>query len=139
MKYKVFNEKIILRLNRGEEVLESIKKVCAEEKIQSAAISAIGAADKVTVGLYEVEKREYKSNTFNKEMEITNISGNVSSKDGEIYLHLHGTFADENGCCIGGHLNEAVISGTCEIIINIIKGKIDRIFDGETGLFVMDF
>lgn len=139
MKSKLFNNTLVIRLNRGEEILSSIEKACKEYNIKAGTIQAIGACDKVKVGLYEVEKRKYIPTTIEKEMELTSLLGNISLKDNELYLHLHATFGDENGNVFGGHLNEAVISGTCEIFITIIDGYIGRCFDDETGLNIIDF
>ena len=63
MKYKVEEGKIIVRLDRGEEVVSSLLKIIKDENLQGGFVSAIGAADIVEVGLYEVEKQEYKSNS----------------------------------------------------------------------------
>ena len=120
MKSKLFNNTLAIRLNRGEEIVSSIEKVCKEYNISAGTIQAIGACDKVKVGLYEVEKRTYIQTLIEKELELINLTGNVSQKDGKLYLHLHACFGDEKGNAFGGHLNEAVISGTCEIFINII-------------------
>ncbi len=139
MKHKLFEKTLVARLNRGEEILESIEKLCKEYNITAGSIQAIGACDKVKVGLYEVEERKYIPTIIEKEIELTNLTGNISTKAGELYLHLHATFGDEKGCAFGGHLNYARISGTCEIFINIINGYISRAFDDETGLNVIDF
>ena len=72
-------------------------------------------------------------------MEITSLLGNVSQMNGEVYLHLHITLADENYNVHGGHLTSAVISATGEIIIDTIDGIVDREFDEEVGLNLFKF
>ncbi len=139
MKYRVFGDTIAVRLNRGEEVMAQLKTVCEAEKITAGTLTGIGAADYAVVGLYEVEKRSYHSNTLKEEMEITNLTGNISQKDGSLYLHLHATLADESGKAFGGHLNEARISGAGEIFIHRLDGGINRIPDDDTGLNIMDW
>ena len=67
-------------------------------------------------------------------MEITSLAGNVSTKNNEIYLHLHVNLSNNKFESIGGHLNEAIISATCEIIIITIDGSVDRYFDKEIGI-----
>ena len=139
MEYKVFGESIVLRLEKGEEVLESIKILCEKEDIKAGSISGIGASNNIVIGLFKVDEKKYYSNTFEEDFEITNLTGNISRMNGEVYLHIHGTFADIEGKCIGGHLNKAVISATCEIIINKIKGDIDRKFSDEIWLNLIKF
>jgi len=138
MKYKRFENTIVARIDRGEEILTSIREICRRESVTLANLSAIGAVGHAVVGLYQVEKQKYLPNTFDREMEMTSLNGNVTTKDGEVYLHLHANFADETGKVFGCHLNEAVISGTCELFIQIINGTVSRMHDPITGLNLFD-
>lgn len=139
MKYRVFGESIILRLEKGEEVIESIKELCEKEDIKAGSISGLGATNHVVVGLFKIDEKKYYSNTFEEDFEITNLTGNISRVNGEVYLHIHGTFANIEGKCIGGHLNKAIISATSEIIINKINGEVGRKFSEEIGLNLIEF
>lgn len=139
MEYRVFGESIILRLEKGEEVIESIKELCEKENVKLGLISGLGAANHVVVGLFKVDEKKYYSNTFEEDFEITNLTGNISRMNGEVYLHMHGTFANIEGKCIGGHLNKAIISATSEIIINKINGEVGRKFSEEIGLNLIEF
>ncbi len=139
MEYRVFGETIVLRLEKGEDVIESIKNLCEKEDIKAGSISGLGASNYVVVGLFKVEEKKYYSNTFEEDFEITNLTGNISRMNDEVYLHIHGTFANVEGKCIGGHLNKAVISATSEIIITKINGDIGRKFSEEIGLNLIEF
>jgi len=137
MKYRVFGDTVAVRLNRGEEILSSLEKVCAEADVAAGVVSGIGAADQAVVGLYEVASRSYHKNILQGEMEITCLAGNVSKKDGKVYLHLHISLAGQDGRVLGGHLNEARISGAGEIFIRRLPGEIGRIPDPDTGLNIL--
>ncbi|GAA0815289.1 PPC domain-containing DNA-binding protein [Clostridium tertium] len=139
MNYRVFGDKIVLRLEKGEEVIESIKKVCEEQKIIAGSISGLGATNHVVVGLFKPNEKKYYSTIHEDDFEITNITGNISEMNDEVYLHIHGTFANLEGRCIGGHLNKAIISATAEIIIYRINGSIGRKFDENIGLNLIEF
>ncbi|MBE6052580.1 MAG: DNA-binding protein [Clostridium sartagoforme] len=139
MEYRVFNETIVLRLEKGEEVIESIKKLCEKEDIKLGSISGLGASNHIVIGLFKVDEKKYYSNTFEDDFEITNLTGNISRMNGEVYLHIHGTFADIEGKCVGGHLNKAIISATSEIIINKIHGEVGRKFSEDIGLNLIEF
>jgi len=134
MEYKRFKNKLILRVFRGEEIIQTIDKVCRQESITLAAITGLGAANRINVGLYNAEKKDYHQKQFEGEFEITNITGNVSQMNESLYLHIHITFSNEALSAFGGHLNEAWISATAEIIIDIIEGSSNRFEDEETGL-----
>lgn len=139
MDYKKFDNVIFARFDRGEEVLECLKKVADKENIKLAHINALGAADEVVAGVYNPEKKEYHSNTFKGDFEIISLHGTITTKDGEYYPHLHICIGDEKGNAYGGHLNKAKIAATCEMIITVIDGKVDRQVDPTVGLNVFKF
>lgn len=139
MKYKKFGNKIIVRIDRGEEILEKIKEVALAENIKLASLSALGAVDKLTVGVFAVTDKKYYSNTFEGNLEIVSLTGTISTMNGEYYPHLHISVGDDQGRVFGGHLNEARISATCELVIDIIDGEIDRKLNDEVGLNLIDF
>ena len=59
--------------------------------------------------------------------------------DGEYYAHLHMSAGNEKGEVFGGHLNRAMISATCELVIQVVDGTVERRFDPEIGLNVFRF
>ncbi len=138
MKYKRSENTVVLRVDRGEEIVSSVKRVCEKEHIACASVAGIGAVDHAVVGLYHVAEQKYRSNTFDGEMEMTSLLGNVSEQNGQVYLHFHAGFAKEDGQMLGGHLNEAVVSGTAEIFITVLPGSVGRFRDSVTGLNLFD-
>ncbi len=136
---KKFNNKIIVRIDKGEEIVESLKKVCKANNITLGLISGIGATDKVKIGLFDVSTKKYHSKELIGNYEIAPLSGNVSTMNNDIYLHLHINLCDSNHNSFGGHLNFAIVSATFECIIDIIDGKIDRKFSEDIGLNLIDF
>lgn len=139
MEYKRFDNTIVVRLNRGEEVLTELKQIVAKENIKLAQINALGATDNFTVGAYSLIDKLYHKNTFTGTYEIVSLHGNITTMNSETYLHLHMSCADEKGNVVGGHLNECIISATCEMFINIVDGSIERELDLETGLNILKF
>lgn len=129
----------ILRLDKGEEIVETLYNYCKQHGISLGTVQAIGAASTITVGYFNTTTKEYFSSTFDGDLEITSLSGNISTQQGETYLHLHITFADEQSNCKGGHLNSATISGTCEMILTEIEDSVDRQFSEEIGLNLLRF
>ena len=139
MEYKKFGDTVAMRVDRGEEIIACVKSVCEKEHITLGSVSGIGAVDHAVVGLYRVAEKKYYSNTLEGGMEMTSLLGNVTEKDGQVYLHFHAAFAKEDGQVFGGHLNEAVVSGTGEIFIQTLPASIGRKIDPATGLNVFAF
>lgn len=139
MEYQQLGNQYLIRLDRGEEVIDRLLFLLKKENITAAYLTGIGACDEVDVGLYNVQEQRYFSKTFLGEFEITNLSGNVSQKDNAPYLHLHITCCRDSFESFGGHLAHCRISGTCEIALTLIEGTVERHLESETGLNVWDF
>ncbi len=140
MEYRRFNDKIVLRLDRGDEIVEKIKELCIKENIALGAVSGIGAAEETQIGIFDVNTKEYFGKTFKGLYEISNLTGNISKMNDECYLHLHITIGNvKTNETHAGHLNRAVIGATAEIIIFVIDGKVDRQKDESIGLNVLKF
>ena len=144
MEYKRFEDKFVLRIDKGEEVISTLKEFCRDKRIELAEVTGIGAASLVEIGLFNVNTKEYKTKEFNGMFEITSLVGNITRKDEEPYLHIHINFSDEEGNAFGGHLVKVNISATCEIIISEIiadeiNGNVGRKFNDEIGLNLLDF
>lgn len=139
MDYRRFNNTIVARIDKGEEILEKVKEIALKENIKLANLNALGATNDFTVGVLNVENKQYISNNFHGNYEIVSLTGTINTKDGEFYTHLHMSAGNDKGEVFGGHLNRAVVSVTCEMVINIIDGTVDRYFDEETGLNLFRF
>ena len=139
MEYGRFQDTIIIRMDKGEEILEQLKVAAEKERIKLAAVSALGAINDFTVGVFHTDEKKYYSNRFQGAFEIVSLTGTVSVKDGEFYAHIHMGAGDANGAVFGGHLNRAIVSATCEMVIQVIHGEVERRFDEEIGLNLFRF
>jgi len=139
MDYKRFDNTIIARIDKGEEILEQLKEISLKENIKLASVSALGATNDITVGVFRTAEKKYYANHFTGDLEIVSLTGTVSTMNGEYYAHLHMSAGDDKGNVFGGHLNKAVISATCEMVIQVIDGQVDRAFDEEVGLNTFSF
>ena len=139
MEYRRFPDALVIRLDRGDEVVSCLTEAVKREGIALGAVSGIGAADRAVVGLYNVEEQQYHKTELIGPMEITSLVGNVTTKDGETYLHLHINLCDGAMNVRGGHLNECRISATGEIVLTILDGTVERRQDPVTGLNLFRF
>ncbi len=139
MEYRKFGNRYMVRIDTGEEILESVKNLCRAERITLGEFRALGAARHLELGVYEVTNREYFKETFDGVYEITSLFGTISEKDGDIYLHAHLSASTLKGETIGGHLNSAVICGTCEMVIEPMEGHVGRAVNELTGLNDLEF
>ncbi len=129
----------LVRLDPGEEIVCSLAKVAKENHLHLAMVQGLGAIKKVVMGVYNVEKQEYKANILEGAYEILSLTGTLDTMKGEHYSHLHISVGDADGHAFGGHLNEAIISATAEIILTCLPGEVDREKSREVGLNIWKF
>lgn len=139
MDFKRFDNTVLFRLDPGEELVSSIEKICSKLKIESGWVQGIGAADELTIGVFETKEKKYHKKTLTGDHEIAPLVGNISTKEGNIYLHLHINVCDMSNKALCGHLNVAKISATFEGKIDIFSGYVNRVFDDHSGLNLMMF
>lgn len=139
MDYRRFNDTILLRIDRGEEIIEAVRTVAEKEHIRLASVEALGATDDFTVGVYDVAEKHYDSKTFTGPHEIVSLVGTITEKGGAFYQHLHMSAGNARCEVFGGHLNRAVVSATCEMVIRILPGVVERKPDPEIGINLLQF
>lgn len=123
-----------VRLHKGEDVVEELKKFVRHRQVGSGIVTGIGAADSVELGLFDPEQREYSKRRYEGDREIVSILGNVAWVGDEPVCHLHCIIADDEQRCRGGHLYSARVSVTCELTVQPGAGRITREHDPATGL-----
>ena len=139
MEYKIFGKKAFLRIDKGEEILEKIKEFSLKENIKLASVSALGATNDFTVGVYNIDEKKYYANSFKGNFEIVSLTGTINTMNGDFYTHIHMSAGNSKGEVFGGHLNRAVVSATCEMVVDIVDGTLDRFHDDEIGLNLFKF
>ncbi len=139
MEYRRFDDTIVARFDVGEDIVEQVKVIGLKENIKLASISALGAVNDFTVGVYKVDEKKYYSNSFTGNFEIVSLTGTINTMNGEYYSHMHMSAGNDKGEVFGGHLNRAIVSATCEMVITIIDGTVDRMVDPVSGLNIFKF
>jgi uncharacterized protein len=125
------------KLGYGADLLSELTGICIEKNIRLGSMEAIGAVQKAALGFYNQTTREYEFLTINEHLEITNLKGNISTKDGAPFVHAHITLADSAGRAYGGHLVPGTIVFACEFILQTFSGPaLARDMDNDTGLFL---
>ena len=138
MKCKKMGSVYFVRIDRGEEIISQLETVCEENNIKLGKISAIGAVNKATIGFFDTTTKQYNKTILTGDHEITTLTGNITSMNNKVYLHLHINLADAEHRTFGGHLNEAFVSATCETIIEEFTGEVNRLLDESSGLNLIE-
>ena len=136
--FKQDGDKFVLSINNHEELVSVLAEFCQDLGILCGEVSGLGAVNTATLRFLNPETKRYVDKTFDEQMEISSLVGNISAKDGKVYLHVHTNFGRSDYSVIGGHLLCATINGACELIVTRFHCQVDRRYDEETGLNMYD-
>lgn len=130
-------EPFLARLSMGEDLLEAITEAFRKRSIPKASFSVIGAVTSAVVALYDPSTRKYVNKEFPGLFEIASCVGNISEKEGRIFVHAHITLSGHDFQCVGGHLMQGTKIFAAELHGIPVPGKTPvREFDEPTGLFL---
>lgn len=139
MDYRRFGNTIVVRLDRGEEITAQVKEIAEKEAIQLASIQALGSVNDFTVGVFDMEEKQFYPNHFTGVFEISSLFGTITTKDGGYYGHIHMNVGDKTGKVYGGHLISGTIAATCEMFITILEGTVERQYVDAYETNILDF
>ncbi len=137
---KKFGDKYFLSIANRSELVAAVNDFVRAQKLTAGNITGIGAVNAVTLRFFDPQTKQYVDKSFNGQMEITNLSGNISTMDGKEYVHLHITLGDKNYQALAGHLLSADINGAGELFIEALPAaRVERSYNPEIGLNFYDF
>ncbi|MEX1063760.1 MAG: DUF296 domain-containing protein [Candidatus Paceibacterota bacterium] len=128
----------VLRFDMGDDVTAGILEFAEKNKIEAAWLSAIGSTKEIELAFYDHEKKEYLSETFSEPLELLEASGTLAVMDGKPILHLHGVVGGQDYLTRGGHIQKIIANLTVEVFIHKLNERLERKYDPETGLNLLD-
>jgi predicted DNA-binding protein with PD1-like motif len=127
--------RLLLVLAKGEEAVETIKKVAVERRLGTCGITAVGAFSKATLGYFDREQRKYLPIPVTEQAEVLSLVGDVAeSPDGKPAVHIHAILGLRDGTTRGGHLLQGQVWPTLEVMIDESAARLKKRLDPETGL-----
>lgn len=133
------NRQYIVSISNGEELMGALTAFCQERNITLGTITGIGAIDEMTLRFFNPTTKQYEDRKFEEQMEIANLTGNVSTLNGETYLHVHVTLGRADFTALAGHLLSARVHCAGEFIVEDLQGRLERSYSDEVGLNLYDF
>lgn len=131
---------LIGRLPTDGDLLGELQALCRLENIRLGVFSVIGALRCAKLGYYDQQAQAYVESVDLKEkFEIAVCTGNVSLKEGEIFVHAHITLGDREGRAFAGHLMPGSVIFAAEYVVQELLGpELERVYDEKTGLNLWD-
>lgn len=130
--------RFLVRLERAESVPETLTELAKQRNWTSASIMGLGAVDDVELAYYGLPARKYVSIPIHGEVELINLTGNLSRLNDQPLWHLHATVAGIDGIARGGHIMKMRVAVTVELWIEPGTQVVRRAHDEATGLNLLD-
>ena len=128
---------VIARCEAGEDLYEALTALAKEYNVMSGHFQVIGAVKRAKVGIFE--NGEYNWAEHEGTLELSAGVGNVSVKNGKLFVHCHAVFTDHQGNLIAGHMAEGcIVNPTAEIHLTVHDGEVTRTLDETTGLWTLN-
>jgi predicted DNA-binding protein with PD1-like motif len=124
----------VLVLETGDEAVEELTRFARARRLSAAQLTGIGAFSDVTLGYFDWDRKDYLPIRLDEQVEVLSLIGDVALKDGEPALHAHVVVGRSDGSAGGGHLLEAHVRPTLEVIVTESPAHLRKRYDPETGL-----
>ena len=126
-------------LDTGDEPIGCLTRLAREERLDAARFTAIGAFSDAVLGFFDLERKDYDRIAVNEQVEVVSLVGDVAlGPDGAPKLHAHVVLARRDGSACGGHLIEAHVRPTLEVMLVESPAQLRRRSDPATGLALID-
>jgi uncharacterized protein len=138
MKFKIIDESpktLMLVFETGDELAEGLLQFAKEKNLSAASFKAVGALSSVRLAWFSWENKRYEpSLTVDDQIELLSLIGDVAQKEEEPVVHAHAVIAKKDGTAHGGHLLEAHVRPTCEVVLIESPVKLQKFVDTQSGL-----
>jgi len=130
-------DKYVLRLESGDDILQSIRQFATGKRLSAGLLEGIGSLSKVKLGHYDFKTKKYSYETFEDDLEILNLSGNIAIMNRQPLPHVHVTLGRRDFSVIGGHMDEGSSANMVEVGIWKLPGRLVKARDDQIGLNVL--
>lgn len=118
----------------GEQAMSGLKAFAEQQHLSASHFTAIGAFKDVIMGYFDWEKKDYVKIPVHEQVEVLSLVGDITLSEGKPNIHAHVVLGKRDGSTCGGHLIEAEVRPTLEVILTESPAHLERRFDKEAGL-----
>jgi len=137
MKYKQIEQSpktFVLVFETGDELAKGLLSFAQEQKLSAASFKAVGALSSVRLGWLNWESKQYEPSVIlDEQVELPSLIDDVALKDDKPFVHAHVVIGKKDGIAHGGHLLEARVRPTCEVVLTESPTHLQRLIDPGTG------
>jgi predicted DNA-binding protein with PD1-like motif len=124
--------------SKGDEAFSGLTDFARQYNITSAHFTAIGALSSAKLACFSPERKMYKQNSIDTQIEVLSMIGDIALSNGKPAVHSHMVVGFPDGTTRGGHVIEARVNPTLEVMVTVEPSAMHKRFDPETGLTLID-
>lgn len=125
----------ILAFKTGDELAKGLSRFAEEQKLSAASFKAVGALRSVRLGWFNWETKKYEpAVALDEQVELLSLIGDVALYQGKPVVHAHAVVGKKDGTAHGGHLLEAHIRPTCEVVLTESPAHLQKYVDPDSGI-----
>jgi predicted DNA-binding protein with PD1-like motif len=123
---------------QGDEAFSGLHEFAEKYHVTSAHFTAIGAVDDATVAWFDPQRKMYKKIHIAGQHEVIGMSGDIALYQGKPVVHTHMVLGYPDGTTRGGHVIDAYVSPTLEVMVTVDAKAMHKRLDPETDLTLID-
>jgi predicted DNA-binding protein with PD1-like motif len=128
----------VLVLATGEEAMAALTAFAVDQGLKAAHFTAIGAFSRVTVAYFDWTTKAYREIPIDEQVEVLSLAGDVTIDQQRVKVHAHVVVGKVDATAHGGHLIAGHVRPTLEVILTELPRHLERRFDPESGLALID-
>ena len=128
----------VVVLATGEEAVKALTSFAVDQRLAASHFTAIGAFSRAVVAYFDWSAKQYRHMSIGEQVEVLSLIGDITIEDNKPKLHAHVVVGKADATAHGGHLIEASVRPTLEIVVTETPRPLHRRFDPESGLALID-
>jgi uncharacterized protein len=128
----------VLVLATGDEAIETLTAFAAEQRLGGSHFTAIGAFSRAVIAYFDWPSKQYRHIRLDEQVEVLSLIGDITLENGKPKVHAHVVVGNADGTARGGHLVQATVRPTLEVVTTELPRHLVRRFDPESGLALID-
>lgn len=124
--------------DKGDEPHQGLTEFAETEDISGAGLTAVGAFSRARLAYFDPDEMDYVDIPIEDQVEVLSMVGDIALADGQPEVHAHVVVGRRDGSTAGGHLQDAAVFPTLEVIVTETPEHLRKTHDPETGLTLID-
>lgn len=122
----------------GDEAVAALEQLARAERLEAAHLRGLGGFERATVGWFDRQAADFRRIEVDEPTEVLSLTGDVAAGPDGPSLNVHVVLGLSDGTTRGGHLLEAQVFPTLEVMATETPAELRRVPRPDLGLALID-